>query len=261
MKTISFTGTCPQCSLYDEEHFMLENNKFWECPNCNLQILVEKDGASIFRYRGEGIFKFNNNKFKGNVPYQEVGLDNYPNGTQILIDKHLVEYLLNSVEQKPKYSIDILIDSYIEYKFNNGSAREYLEQVLHHKFDFDSKDIIEILRVRDNEKNYSFQYETSRLYYFLVDNVFPKFANNDCSNLPEMGMSNLQLYLCKKHFPNNEKERIDSNELLRKQTLKNLIKDLISIIYFDKDISKILFSGDVKLAHKIKLEMFNDSLN
>ena len=40
MKTISFTGICPQCTLYDEQHFMRENGKFWECPNCKAIQLI-----------------------------------------------------------------------------------------------------------------------------------------------------------------------------------------------------------------------------
>ena len=141
MKTISFTGICPQCTLYDEQHFMRENGKFWECPNCNLQILIENNAASIFRHRGKGFFKLNNNKFNGNVPFQEVGSDSYPNGKQILVEKHLIEYLLNTVEQKPEYSIDKLIDTYENYKFKDGSKDEYLKQSLHFKIDFDNDEI------------------------------------------------------------------------------------------------------------------------
>ncbi|SFI10927.1 hypothetical protein [Halpernia frigidisoli] len=101
MKTISFTGKCPQCELYDEEYYMRENDKNLECPNCNLMILVENNKASILRHRGKGQLNFNFNKFKGNIPYQEVDRISYPNGN-ILIEKHLIKYLLLTVNQKEK---------------------------------------------------------------------------------------------------------------------------------------------------------------
>ena len=67
-------------------------------------------------------------------------------------------------------------------------------------------------------------------------------------------MSQLQMYLCKKHFPDNERELINSDRSFIKQSLKDLIKDLIDIIYFDKIV---LLSGDIKELQKIKKEMYN----
>ena len=258
MKTISFTGICPQCTLYDEQHFMRENGKFWECPNCNLQILIENNAASIFRHRGKGIFKLNNNKFNGNAPFQEVGSDSYPNGKQILVEKHLIEYLLNTVEQKPVYSIDKLIDTYENYKFKNGSKDEYLKQSLHFKIDFDNDEIEETLGIRDKEQKLSNQYSTKRMYRFLIDNIFPKYYNSDNSGIPEMGMSQLQLFLSLKHFPNNKRDFINSDTFFIRQALKSLIKDLITIIYEGKEV---FLTSDPELKLKIKQEKYDTSLD
>ena len=113
---------------------------------------------------------------------------------------------------------------------------------------------MEVLKKRDQEKNLENQYTTERLYDFLLSNIFPRYQKSDNSWLPEMGMSQLQMYLCKNHFPDNESELINSDPTFIKQSLKNLIKDLIDIIYYDKIV---LLSGDIKKLQKIKKEMYN----
>jgi hypothetical protein len=70
--------------------------------------------------------------------------------------------------------------------------------------------------------------------------------------LPEMGMSKIEYYLCTKHFPSHEREHINSNPLFVKQSLKELVLDLIDIIYLDK---KIPLSYDTTELLKINTEM------
>lgn len=258
MENIKFDGTCPQCLLYNEEHLMRANNKFWECPNCNLQILVENDKASVFHHRGEGMFLYNDDRFKGKVGLQEVGEDSYPNGIDITTEAELVKYLLLKVQQKEKYSIDNLIDSYVSYRFQGGSIDQYLVQSNHFKINFDDNEIEAILSLRDYHNKLSDQYSHLRLYRFLVDNVFPKYFRGDSGNLPEMGMSKLQMYLCMKHFGNRSSKIINSNPRFIKQALRSLIKDLISIIYFDE---KVLLTGDLNEMLRIKQEMYRTSSN
>lgn len=258
MKTISFTGVCPQCSLYDEHILMRENSKFWECPSCSLQILVENDHASILRHRGKGDLRFNHNIFKGNIPFQEVAADSYPNDVEILIEKHLIEYLLLKVDQKEKYSVDNLIDSYEDFRFNGKKSEDYQRQSAHFNIDFDNEEMVEIMQLRDENKNISEQYSTVRLYRFLVDNIFPKYYNSDNSWLPEMGMSQAEMYLSLKHFPNGKRDLINSDPSFVRQSLRNLIRDLIELIYFDKDV---VLSYDPAEMLKIKQQKFNNSLH
>lgn len=255
MKTLLFTGYCPQCELYEENYHMWDNGRFWECPLCALQIHIENDKASIFRHRGNHHFPFNYKEYTGKVPFQEVGEDSYPNGIEIHTQPHLIEYLLKSVFQKPYYSIDNLIDYYTDFKLDIGSANKYLDQSHHFQIDFENEDIVGKLQERDKQKNYSFQYETARLYHFLVDNVLPKYASNEISLLPEMGMSQLQYHLCQKNIPDHKRERILQDKAYSKQALKDIVKDLIDIIYFDK---MSIFNGDVKLSQQIKKEMYNN---
>lgn len=258
MKQITFTGQCPQCELYNEVHAMRENDKNWECPSCNLQILIENNKASIFRHRGKGRFKYNLNSFQGNLPYQEVGTDSYPTNTDILTEPHLIKYLLLKVDQKPKYSVDRLIDAYENYRFNDGSKEEYLQQSNVLNIDFDSELTQDLLAMRDKNQNLSDQYSTRRLHPFLVENIFPKYHNSDNSYLPEMGMSQLQFYLCKKHFPDNKRELINSNPLFIRQALKDLIIDLIDIIYHNEDVT---LSYNPQEQLKIKQEKYDTTLN
>lgn len=258
MKTINFEGNCPQCKLYDEMHQMRENEKFWECPHCALQILVENNNASILRFRGSGDLKMNYKSYSGSVPMQETGLDSYPNDVQILTSKHLIEYLLLKVEQKPKYSIDNLIETYEDYKFKGMNSEPYLYQSHHFKIDFENEEIEDILNLRDKERNLSDQYSTQRMYHFLTENVFPKYHNADTSWLPEMGMSQLQFLLCEKHLPEKKRELIQSDRSFVRQSLKNFIKDLITIVYEGKDV---VLTGDPQLMLKIKQEKHNTNLN
>ncbi|QCX53317.1 hypothetical protein [Elizabethkingia sp. JS20170427COW] len=155
MNTITFDGNCPQCKLYDELHQMRKNDKFWECPNCSLQILIEKENASILRFRGSGDLKMNFKGYSGVVPMQETGIDTYSNGVQILTSKYLIEYLLFKVEQKPKYSIDNLKNTYEDYRFRGMDAEPYLIQSHHFRIDFDNEEIEDILGLRDKDRNLS----------------------------------------------------------------------------------------------------------
>lgn len=258
MENLSFTGKCPQCELYNEASYMRENDKNWECPSCNLQILVEQNTASIFRHRGKGNFKYSVNKFKGDLPYQEVGIDSYPNGAAITNNEDLIRYLLLKVDQKEKYSIDRLIETYENYKFSEGSFEEYQEQSLHFSIDFDNEDMVEILQLRDKEQKLSNHYSTARLYHFLVNNIFPKYHNSDNFGLPEMGMSKLETLLSMKHFSGSKRKLINSNPLFIRQALRKLIKDLIDIIYEDKDV---VLTGDIQEMMKIKQEKYDTNLN
>ena len=79
-----------------------------------------------------------------------------------------------------------------------------------------------------------------------------KYHNIDSSWLPEMGMSKIEHYLSTKHFPSYHREKINSNPLFIKQSLQELVVDLIRIIYFDE---KILLSYDITESLKINTEM------
>lgn len=254
MQTISFTGSCPQCELYDEYYKMWDNGKYWECPSCSLQINIDGNNkASILRHRGKEHFKFDHKEFKGKIEFQEVDEDSYPNGNQILTKTQLIEYLLKKVLQKPYFSIDNLIDSFVHYKLKIGSRKLYVEQAHHFNIDFETDEILKILRDRDLSKNYSEQYKNERLYYFLINNILPRYGANDISLLPEMGMSQLEFYLCKKHLPDNKREQIVSDNAFSKQVLRDFVKDLVDIIYFNKPI---FLTGNIELGKKIKLEMY-----
>ncbi|REC40904.1 MULTISPECIES: hypothetical protein [Chryseobacterium] len=254
MKNISFTGDCPQCELYEEYYKMWDNGKHWECPSCALQINIDDDYASILRHRGNNHFKFNYKEFSGQLPFQEVDELSYPNGTYIKTKSQLIEYLLKNVLQKPYHSVDNLIDSYVSSILQTGSKELYFEQSAHFNIDFEDEKIRNILKERDQAKNFAEQYHNERLYYFLLNNILPKYGVNDISFLPEMGMSKLQEYLCKKHLPQRKREQLNADRSFSKQALRDFAKDLIDIVYFDKPI---FLTGDMELGKKIKAEMYN----
>lgn len=252
MKSIIFSGQCPQCQMANNNVEMRQNNiPFWECPKCELQIIIEKGNAVILRHRGEGNFKYNLLKFNLDCILEETNSDGYSNGIQILDFEHLENYLEKEVQQSKEFSLKKLIDNYVNYKFENQSKENYIKQSEHFKIDFEDKSIEDKLIERDKIRNQNQLYAHSRLFRFL-QNMIVKYYKIDNSWLPEMGMSKIEHYLCIKHFPSYEREKINSNPLFIKQSLKELVFDLIRIIYLDE---KILLSYDTTELLEINAEM------
>ena len=241
MKSIIFSGQCPQCQMVNNNVEMRQNNiPFWECPKCELQIIIEKSNAVILRHRGEGNFKYNLLKFNLDCVLEETNSNGYSNGIEILDFEHLENYLEKKVQKSKEFSFTKLIDNYVNYKFENQSKENYIIQSEHYKIDFEDNSIEEKLIERDRNRNQNKLYAHSRLFRFL-QNILEKYYKIDNSWLPEMGMSKIEYYLCTKHFPSYEREKINSNPLFVKQSLKELASDLIRIIYLDE---KILLSYD-----------------
>ena len=252
MKSIIFSGQCPQCQMANNDVEMRQNNfPFWECPKCELQIIIEKGNAVILRHRGEGNFKYNLLKFNSDYVLGETDSDGYSNGIEILDFEHLENYLETKVQHPKEFSFAKLTDNYVNYKFENQSKENYIIQSEHFKIDFEDNSIEEELIKRDRNRNQNQMYAHSRLYRFLQI-ILEKYYNIDNSWLPEMGMSKIEHYLCTKHLPSDEREKINSNPLFVKQSLKELIFDLIRIIYLDE---KILLSYDMAELLEINTEM------
>lgn len=252
MKSIIFSGQCPQCQMANNDVDMRQNNiPFWECPKCELQIIIEKGYAVILRHRGEGKLKYNLLKSTLNCILEETSSDGYSNGIKILDTAHLKKYLETKVQHSKEFSYAKLIDNYINYKFENQGKEKYIIQSEYFNIDFDDNSIEETLIERDNNRNQNQLYAHSRLFRFLKI-ILEKYYKIDASLLPVMGMSKIEYYLCTKHFPRHEKENITSNPLFIKQSLKELIFDLIIIIYLDE---KILLSYDPLELLEINNEM------
>jgi len=234
MKSILFSGKCPQCQLSKEIVDMRQNNyPFWECPKCELQILVEDEKGLILQNRGKGEFEYNLVKFNRECVLAETNSHSYPKGKEIIDAVHLDKYLKNKVQQSEEFTITKLINSYVNYKFDNQPEDNYIKQSEHFKIDFDDSSIQEKLEERDRVRNQNPLYAHSRLYRFLKD-ILEKYYKIDSSLLPEMGMSKIEHYLSLKHFPRHEKNLINSNPLFVKHGLKELAEDLIRIIYLDE---------------------------
>ncbi len=247
-----FSGQCPQCESSNTEVNMRENNmKFWECPECHLQLLIENDKAVIFRSRGTSTFIYRESKLKSSHFFEETGEDSYRNQICINDYNHLKYYIEHSVSKPLKYSLINLIESFVSYKYKNDSKKKYLDQSDHFKIDFEDISIKEKLRNRDKERNYNNLYAQVRLYDFLM-RIFEKYSRNDNSWLPEMGMSKIEHYLCLKHFPTDSAKLINSNPLYVQQSLRDLIEDLIQIIYQDE---KLILSYDMNEFYAIEMEM------
>ena len=252
MESILFSGQCPQCQLTENTVYMRQNNiPFWECPKCTLQILIENGNAVILRHRGKGNFEYNHVKFSNDCILEESDSHGYRNGIEILEFEHLEKFLNNEVQPSEKFTFNKLIDNFVDYKFNNQSKENYIEQSEYFKIDFEDCSIEEKLMERDKQRNQNPLYAHSRLYRFLQI-ILEKYYNIDNSWLPEMGMSKIEHYLCLKHLPDYKRVKINSNPIFVKQSLKDLAIDLIEIIYFDE---KTLLSFDPIEMKEINKEM------
>lgn len=142
MTNTIFSGKCPQCQLLNDNVDMRQNNyPFWECPKCELQILVEDEKALILRNRGKGEFEYNLVKFNRECILAETDSHSYPNGKEIIDTVHLDKYLKNKVQQSEEFTITKLINSYVNYKFDNQPEDNYIKQSEHFKIDFDDSSI------------------------------------------------------------------------------------------------------------------------
>ena len=98
MEVTIFSGKCPQCQLANTITEVRENNyNFWECPECQLQIIVEGHCAGILQHRGTGNFQTNLLKLKKDYFLEETNGDTYRNGKLISDKNHLKNYLEKQV--------------------------------------------------------------------------------------------------------------------------------------------------------------------
>ncbi len=252
MKSILFSGHCPQCQLLNHSVDMRQNNHlFLECPKCDLQILIENEKALILQHRGKGRFVYKIKIFKREYVLAEADASSYPNGKEIIDTTHLEKYLKDKVQQSEEFTYTKLIDSFVNYQFDNQPEDNYRKQSEHFKIDFEDNSIQEKLIERDKNRNQNPLYTHSRLHRFLKL-ILEKYYKTDNSSLPEMGMSKIEHYLTLKHFPSYNRSLMNSNPLFVKQGLKELAEDLIRIIYLD---DKILLSYDSVELLEIKNEM------
>src|SRR5690606_32178652 len=98
MKSIIFSGECPECLIANKNITLYENERnIWECPKCHLQIIIEKDLATILRSRGNGSFLIHLKKFKLDCVLCEADENDYQTSTMILGFDHLENYIKTSV--------------------------------------------------------------------------------------------------------------------------------------------------------------------
>lgn len=252
MEISMFNGKCPECDLNGNTEIMYRNFKdCFECPSCQLQIYPQDDLAYIFRFRGNSDFKLNFLKLKKELFFAEVSEDEELTGTIIISEEDLKEYLIK-IPSPNEFSVDKLIDAYVDFKFGNQPVEAYQKQSEHFKIDFEDETIQQQLKQRDLEKQINPLYAHAGAYRFL-QRILKKYYFEDPSWLPEMGMTKLEFYLSIKHFPHSENKKIQADPFFTKQRLKNLAVDLIEIVYHNQ---MPLLSYDADELNRIKREIY-----
>ena len=255
MNIYLFNGQCPECKLNEVDMQMRLNfQEIWECPACQLQVLIESDNAPILRYRGKGDFQIKPSILKKHYRLEETRKDSYRNGKKITTADELKDFLAK-VEPQNEFSMLKLIDAYTQYKFNDKSKEPYKKQTKHFNIDFEDFEILDVLQIRDKTNSINPLFAHSYLFDFQ-NQLLWKYYNNDNSWLPEMGMSKIQYYLSLKHFPHFKSALINSDAFLAKQSLKGLLLDVIGIIHNN---TKVLLSYDPKEVIKLNNEMISNN--
>lgn len=220
---IKNNGYCPECEMKQYKHSMrLNRSDFWECPNCNLQMLsLGRDGL-ILDFRGFS-------DFRSSITYAIQELDNLIlkgvedgtlNSNEHIFDDFvaLEDYITKKVGEYLPFSLKNLIETYTK-----GNKKEYKRQSQYFKIDFDDSRIIKVLEKRDILEKV--EYRNSYIHYYsFLPNIFRHYKNEE-PIFPEMGMSLNILHIVNKFFPRgvnipNVKKRIEE-----------LIIEIIKIIY------------------------------
>lgn len=240
MQTFLNDGYCPECQLNDEDiALQLNRDDFWECPKSHLQLAVYGINAVVLKFRG--VAQFRNEITKGPDHIDGAILTGAKNDTILSNDvlfnseTEFRDYLENEVEAKLEFTLQNLVDTYTNYKFGNpftfeNSSLPYKRQSKHFKIDFENKNILKKLEVRDAEE--LVPYNRSYLHlYRLLSSLFEKYYEANMDWLPEMGMSQIEFEFCKKHLPNAEMQEFNSKPSLVKRRLQAFIVDLTKVIY------------------------------
>jgi hypothetical protein len=247
MATMLNDGYCPECQLNGEDvRLQLNSDDFWECPKSHLQLAVYGINAVILQFRGIGKFKegpiYGTHLISGAILKRAKGQSIFPvrNGFDSVYE--LKDYLLD-VEPRLELSLQNLVDSFAKYKYGNpftyeNSPLPYKRQSKYFKIDFENQSILKKLEKRDKQEGVSFPWHYTHLYRLLMS-LFEKYYDGDASWLPEMGMSQIEVELCKKHLHRLTPEVHGSESKTVKQRILALIVNLVEIIYRGKDLELI----------------------
>src|SRR5690606_5497490 len=86
---------------------------------------------------------------------------------------------------------------------NENNPLPYKRQSKYFKMDFEDRRILQRLEKRDIEESVPDLRSYQHLHRLLLS-LFQKYYNNDPTWLPEMGMSLIELDICKKYFDGSE---------------------------------------------------------
>lgn len=228
MEPLLNDGYCPECQLINEDvQLLLNRDDFWECPKSHLQLSVNGIDAVILRFRAIGQFRseltYGTQKINGAILTRAKMDSIFSDSTIFNSETELKEYLLNEVEPQLDLSLENLADSYAKFKYGNPFTNEnsplpYKRLSKYFKIDFDNSNIIKKLEKRDSEEDVPYLRSYIHLHRLLLS-LFEKYYNCDASWLPEMGMSQIEVDLCKKYFPVSEPDQTNINQKTVKKKL------------------------------------------
>jgi hypothetical protein len=149
----------------------------------------------------------------------------------------LIKLLENKIREKvlPFFTIDNLIRSYVEYKFEQKNEN-YNKQTLFFNIDFD-KDMTSEIKKRDIVEKIDHPHSYRHLYDYLNRFLFIDYYENRITHyFPDMGMAKNQIQLIKKFYPQEDHSKLDSEKGFRKQRILEFTKAVVEILYFNKPL-------------------------
>lgn len=136
----------------------------------------------------------------------------------------------------PQFSIEKLVLSYIDYKYNT-KAEEYKRQSCFFHIDLGQDNRKQLLNRTKKEKIDPYLWGYVALSSYLHNSLFGDLHENRISDLePELDMPMTKgiIHFIHKYYPQEIHNELNRDDELRKGKILEFVKDLVEILYFDK---------------------------
>lgn len=168
-------------------------------------------------------------------------------------DKQVIQLFTDTIREKvlSSYTIEKLILSYVEFKFNHNSE-EYKSLSKFFNIDFDADNDQQLFKRTEKENLDKYQWGYVALNHYLKLGLFGNLHDNRISDLNpilDMPMTKGIIYFIHKHYPKSIHQQLESDSEFRKAKILGFIKDLVEILYFNKpmfDFNIFLIRNNLK---------------
>ncbi|HLV15732.1 MAG TPA: hypothetical protein VKY41_11165 [Xanthomarina sp.] len=175
--------------------------------------------------------------------------------------KDVIKLLTETIKEKvlKNQTIENLILSYVDYKFNN-KPEEYKKLSVFFNIDFEKDNDKELYERSKKENIETIQWNYVPLNHYLKRILFANIIDNRISDLDprfEMPMTKSQIHFINKHYPKSIHEKLKNNSEFRKSKILGFAKDLVEVLYLNKP----MFDFNIfYIRNNFKVEEFREEI-